>query len=312
MFALRSGQGRKAGTAGLSRFGLSMAAERFVLPRFLRRAARLFWRFAGSEPELPRFVTTIGAAGFIAAAGLYGALAGGHVPALVQFVTSNAGFAIETIDVTGNRETSEIDILDRLHLDGSTSLLGFNASAARERIAKLPWVRSVAVRKIYPDRVEIILKERQPFAIWQSGSQLSLIERSGDVIVPFNNEKYATLPLVTGFGAAAQAADFIFSVAKYPELAGRVKGYIRVADRRWNMQLENGVTVKLPERGIEVAISELITLDRNHGLLSRDIKSVDMRLVDRLVIGLTPEAATRRNANLKDRLKQKRRPEKHI
>lgn len=312
MFALRSGQGRKAGTAGLPRFGLSMAAERFVLPRFLRRPARLVSRLANSEPELPRFVATIGTAAFLTVAGLYGVVVGGHVPALVQYVTSNAGFAIETIDVAGNRETSEIDILDRLQLDGSTSLLGFDAEAARERIAELPWVRSVAVRKIYPDRVEVMLKERQPFAIWQSGSQLSLIERSGDVIVPFSNEKYATLPLVTGFGAATKAAGFIVSVAKYPQLAGRVKGYIRVADRRWNMQLENGVTIKLPERGVEGAISELITLDRNHGLLSRDIESVDMRLVDRLVIGLTPEAATRRNAALKDRLKQKIRPEKQI
>ncbi len=312
MFALRSGQGRKAGTVGSPRFGLSMAAERFVLPRFLRRPARLFSRLVSNEPELPSFAATLGATAFIAAAGIYGVFAGGHVPALVQYVTSNAGFAIETIDVNGNRETSEIDILDRLQLDGSTSLLGFNAEAARERIAQLPWVRSVAVRKIYPDRVEVMLKERQPFAIWQSGSQLSLIERSGDVIVPFSNDKYATLPLVTGFGAAAKAAGFVVSVAKYPELAGRVKGYIRVADRRWNMQLENGVTVKLPERGVEIAISELITLDRKHGLLSRDIKSVDMRLVDRLVIGLTPEAATRRNATMKDRLKQKRRPEKHI
>lgn len=312
MFALRSGQGRKAGTARSPRFGLSMAAERFVLPKILRRPARVFSRFTSNEPELPRYVATLGTIAFIATAGLYGVIAGGHVPAVVQYVTSSAGFAIETIDVKGNRETSEIDILGLLQLDGSTSLLGFDAAAARERIAKLPWVRSVAVRKIYPDRVEVTLRERQPFAIWQSGSQLSLIERSGDVIVPFNSEKYATLPLVTGFGAASKAAGFVVSVAKYPELAGRVKGYVRVADRRWNMKLENGVTVKLPERGVEIAISELINLDRNHGLLSRDIESVDMRLVDRLVIGLTPEAATRRNANLKDRLKQKRRPEKHI
>ena len=88
-----------------------------------------------------------------------------------------------------------------------------------------------------------------------------------------------------------------------PELASRAKGYIRVAERRWDVRFENGVTVKLPEAGEDQALASLASLDRESGLLSRDILSVDMRFADRLVVQLTPEAATQRAATVKELLK---------
>ena len=44
-------------------------------------------------------------------------------------------------------------------------------------------------------------------------------------------------------------------------------------------------------------------MDRENGLLSRDIVSVDMRLSDRMVVKLTPDALVRRNAALEEREK---------
>ena len=71
-----------------------------------------------------------------------------------------------------------------------------------------------------------------------------------------------------------------------------------VAERRWDMRLENGITIRLPERGADAALAELLRLDREHGLLSRDIAAVDLRIDDRLVVKLTPAAALEREAAL--------------
>ena len=38
-----------------------------------------------------------------------------------------------------------------------------------------------------------------------------------------------------------------------------MKGYIRVAERRWDLRLENGITVKLPENGEDAAIAEVLS-----------------------------------------------------
>ena len=82
-----------------------------------------------------------------------------------------------------------------------------------------------------------------------------------------------------------------------------MKAYIRVADRRWDLRLENGVTIRLPETEPVEALAEIARMDREQGLLSRDIASVDMRLEDRIVIKLTPDALARRNAALQEREK---------
>lgn len=298
MLALRSGYGRGERGAKPGVFGLSLSADGFVLPRFLRKPVRVLSRFGRGQFTPPPYAASMLTAAFLAASSLYGAYLGGHFPAMVQGVTARSGFAVDQIKVSGNRETSEIDVLDKLELDGWTSLVGFDADEARARVTSLPWVRDAAVRKVYPGTIEVRIEEREAFAIWQYGSQLSVVEKSGHVIAPFVGGSQATLPLVVGFDAGQRAADFVAKVANYPELASRVKGYVRIGERRWDLRLDNGITVKLPENQVDSALAELVALDRQDGLLGRDIAAVDMRFTDRLVVQLTPEAMERRQAEL--------------
>ncbi len=313
MFALKSGQGDRGGAVRPAVFGWSFSAEHFVLPRWLRRPARLVARLCGGEYSPPRFSAAIASAVLLSSSGLYGAYLGGEIPVMVQAVTARLGFAIDQVRVSGNTETSEIDVLQQLDLDGWTSLIGFDAELARQHIAELPWVKVASVRKIYPDTIEVRIKERTPFAIWQQGSKLSIVDRSGGVVIPFSGGRHSMLPLVIGYGAARDAAGFVDKVRQFPELASRVKGFIRVAERRWDLRLENGITIKLPEGRADEAIAEVLKMDREQGLLSRDIASVDLRLEDRLVIGLTPEAVVRRTAALAEQAKAaKMKPGKNI
>jgi cell division protein FtsQ len=305
VFALRSGQGRRQGADRGALSGLSAAWDGLVLPRWLRKPARVFSRFVVGDVAIPRYAATMMTAGFLAVTGIYGAIVGGHAPAVLQAITARSGFAVDDVRMAGNKETSEIDVLGQLQLDGWTSLIGFDADAARQRISQMPWVQSASVRKIYPDVLEVDIVEKKPLAIWQHGQQLSLIDADGKIIVRFNHQRYATLPLFIGQGANVRAAEFTARIAQTPELSARVKAFIRVADRRWDLRLENGVTIRLPEHGENAAISEIAALDRSQGILSRDLMVVDMRLDDRLVVKLTPEAVTRREAALTEQTKKK-------
>lgn len=269
-----------------------------VLPRWLRRPVRLFKRFSDGDIAVPRFAATSMTAVFLALVGVYGAYVGGHMPAYAQAVTARTGFAVDEVKVLGHRQTSEIDILDSLGLDGWTSLIGFNAEAARERVAALPWIEVASVRKVYPNAIEVQVTEREPFALWQHDSELSVIEKDGRVIAPFTGGSLAHLPQVIGTGANTDAADFLARVAAYPDLAGRVRAYVRVSDRRWDLKLSNGVTVLLPETGEDAALAELAAYDRSGTLLSRDVSAIDMRNSDRLVLRLTHTGMERRVADL--------------
>ena len=275
-----------------------------VLPRPLRRVVRFLVGLAAGRVNIPRHAGSVASVLFLGATGLYGMSLGGHSQDFAQASTTALGFAIEDVRVSGNRETSEIDILERLGLDGTTSLMALDVDEARTKLAELPWVEDVSVRKIYPGTVEIALKEREAFAIWQHGNDLALIEKSGSVIAPLRDNKFSTLPLFVGRDAETAAAGFSAEFDNWPEIKARVKAYVRVAGRRWDLRLDNGVVVKLPEHNVPRAMDLLATLDAEQGLLERDIAAVDLRLEDRTTIRLTEGALARRNAAVEKRAKE--------
>ncbi len=270
--------------------------DAFVLPRPLRRTVRFLVSLGSGRINIPAHTGTVSTLVLLAATGLYGMSVGGHTQAVAEATTSAAGFAIEDVKVSGNDETSEIEILQLLGLDGTTSLVALNADAARQKIANLPWVQNVEVRKVYPRTVEVKLKEREAYAIWQHGSELSLIQKDGSVIAPLRDNKFAKLPLFVGRDAETAAASIDDQFAKWPDVRSHVKAFVRVAGRRWDLYLDNGVIIKLPEDNIDDALARLTKLDKEQNLLQRDIAAVDLRIDDRTAIELTPDAAIRRQA----------------
>ena len=285
-------------------FASRQAGEgRRVLPRPLRRAFRFAVSLATGRVHIPAHIGTVSTFAFLGCVGLYGMSVGGHTDTVAQSVTASAGFAIEDVRVSGNEQTSEIDILQLLGLDGTTSLVALDIEAARRKLSELPWVEYAEVRKVYPRTIEVTLKERQAFGIWQHGSELSLIERSGRIIGPLRDSKFAGLPLFVGRDAETVAAAFEDELAGWPELKNRVSAYVRVAGRRWDLHLGNGIVLKLPEHNIHDALAVLSRLEAEQGILERDVAAVDLRLADRTTIRLTEGALERRQKAVDARAK---------
>ena len=293
MFAMIGG--KKASRRRVEQFAPA-ADERIVLPRPLRRVVRFCVSLATGRVNIPAHTGTISAIAFFAATGLYGMSLGGHTQTVAQATTSAAGFAIEDVKVSGNAQTSEIDILQLLGLDGTTSLVAMDVNTARRRLADLPWVEDVDVRKVYPRTIEIRLKERDAFGIWQHGSELSLIEKNGSVIAPLRDNKFAALPLFVGRDAETGAASFMEQLDAWPEIRSKVKAYVRISGRRWDLHLNNGIIIKLPEVNVAKALHLLSRLDAEQQVMSRDIAAIDLRLSDRTTIQLTQAATERREA----------------
>jgi cell division protein FtsQ len=279
------------------------SAGRFVLPRLLRRPFRLVQRTVNEGIAFsPRRVALAGIV-IVAGATAAGVVTGGHVGDVLSRVSVLAGFRVGDIEINGTREVSRIDVLTNIDLGPDRSLFAFDVHKARDDLKRLSWIRDVSVSKAYPDKLVINVIERDPYAIWQNGQALYVVGRDGTEIEPFE-ERFASLPLVVGKGAASHAADLIAAVDRYPELAGKVKAYIRVGDRRWNLQFDDGVTVLLPEFNVTGGLTELARLAREEAIFSRAIEAVDLRLPDRTVVRLTPGAAQSRRDEIRERIKR--------
>jgi cell division protein FtsQ len=227
-----------------------------VLPRFLRKPVRHFSRIFSRDALLqPKMIA--GAAGLVVLfAGSGYIVQSGLGERAVAQATAFAGFKIEDIEINGIKQVSRIDVLTNIDLGVERSLFSFDVHAARKALRALPWVAEARVAKAYPDRLVINIVEKSPFAVWQNNGELWLTERDGKKIVPFE-ERFAGLPLIVGAGAAQKAAEFLAIIGRHPVLAERVSAHVRVGERRWNLVMDNGVTVMLPEGREEAELGEL-------------------------------------------------------
>lgn len=264
--------------------------SRFTL--FLRRACvRL------SQPPLRRLGLVLFVV-FFAATGAYGAVRGGHTEAWIAAVSegSNAvargfGFGIVQADVRGTRYVSREELLERAGITEHSSLLLLNAEGVRAALKQDKRIAEATVRKLYPDRLEIVVEEREGFARWQRGGQLHLIARDGTVLENDIQSRYVDLPLVVGAGAETRAAAFLDLLDRFPVVRAEVRAGVFVAERRWNLRLKNGIDVRLPEEDPALALERLVALDRSNELMSRDLTVIDLRAPDRVSVGLSDEAA---------------------
>ena len=154
-------------------------------------------------------------------------------------------------------------------------------------------MQRATVERRLPGTVLVKLDERRPFAVWQNGGKFQLIDRSGQVVAEQDPVKdaaaFAVLPLVVGPGAPGAAADLLDALVAQPTLRSRVAAAVRVGERRWNLRLNSGADVLLPEGAEAAAITKLVDLQNTQALLDRPLQVVDMRLPDRLVVRPQPE-----------------------
>jgi cell division protein FtsQ len=153
--------------------------------------------------------------------------------------------------------------------------------------------------------VLINLVEREPYALWQQNGNLFTIAQDGTVIDRMDDGRFAHLPLVVGRDANLRAREYIALLGEAGPLARRIRAASLVAGRRWNLKLDNGADVRLPETGAAEAVRRLATLEREQGILDKDVLALDLRQADRIVMRLSEEGAAARAEQLKSKTKKK-------
>lgn len=273
--------------------------------RLVRLARRLVnvtdQRFVNLKPMTGNWL----AIGVMASAIGYGMILGGQWKPFLDSVSSAFGFGIESIQINGLMEANSEEIADRIDVGLHTSLLMLNAENARARIAEIPWVADVEVKKVYPDKLIVNLTERHAFALWQEDGQLKVVDQTGAVMTSILEPQHGSLPLVVGAGANQHVKEAVALIDAQPALKPRIKAAQFIAGRRWNLVTEDGVEIRLPEEKPEVALAKVADLDRTKRLLDRDILAIDMRDADRILIKLSDAAFAQRQEMLKSRAKKR-------
>ena len=209
-------------------------------------------------------------------------------------VAAAAGLTVREVYVTGRVNTTTRELLQALAVDRGDPILAFDPEQARKRLLRLDWIKSAKVSRRLPDLIDVRLQERVPLALWQRGKRFVLVDREGEPITGDDVGRFRDLPIVVGKDAPQHAADIIELLAADGALFQQVHALVRVGGRRWDVQLDTGIEINLPETDAGKAWSQLSELQAEQGIFDRDIAIIDLRRPGHLVVRLTPEAAARR------------------
>ena len=253
-----------------------------------------------------RFFVRAGALGILAMAAGFGLHDGGHLKYpgspwenASGRVASLFGFAADGIRITGLKYHDAESLLIPIGVRPGGSLIGFDAANARKLLENMDWVLSAKVMRLFPNQLEIVVVEREPFALWQRGGSHYVIDETGSAMSSLDPARLPKLPLVTGEGAQSAISELVNQLEAHPRLKSKLLAAARVGQRRWTLHLDNGVSVALPERDVEKAMTRVEDLDQRYDLLSKGIKGIDLRVAGRVTVMVSEVSATGSESKLK-------------
>jgi cell division protein FtsQ len=194
------------------------------------------------------------------------------------------GLTVQEVLLEGRRYTSQRQVNKAVGLKRGDPILSIDPEEIRQRLVALAWVQDAVVERHLPDTIYIRIRERQPMALWQRKGKLALVDVTGRTITRKNLGRFRDLMIIAGRGARRETPTLIAMLNAEPGLAERVVGAVWVGKRRWNIKLRDGIRVRLPEDNPHLAWRKLATLNAQFKLLARDIRIIDMRLPDRLIL----------------------------
>lgn len=205
---------------------------------------------------------------------------------IYTYVKHKSGLYLKTVIVDGHARTDIKEINKQIGLTQGMPILDVDLNFVQNQIQALPWVRSVSVERHLPSTIYIKIIEKTPIALWQHQKKYWPVDEDGKVI-PDNKTSVGSVLLVVGNDALEYTPDLIQTLEQYPRIREKARSAVRVGNRRWSLilnDIDDGLVIELPESNIAQALDRLIEMDDQEDLLKRDLKRIDMRLPDRIIV----------------------------
>jgi cell division protein FtsQ len=200
-------------------------------------------------------------------------------------------FPLREVKVNGELQhvtREQVQFIVTRALKGNFFTLDLNKT--RRTFEKLPWVRSVNVRRRWPDRLEVTLEEHQALARWGG---TALVNSHGELFEAASDQ---TLPVFSGPADGVVEVTSQYQVFRQQLAAiGRQPVAVSLSPRRaWQVTLDDGLVVELGREQVEARLEKFVRVyDRTLGRLKQPVNYVDLRYPNGFAVRLGGAAAAK-------------------
>jgi cell division protein FtsQ len=200
-------------------------------------------------------------------------------------------FRVSLARVEGASDDLAEAVRARLGLTLPMSSFDIDLEAVRGRIEALDAIKKADLRVRSGGVLQVVITERMPVAVWRTEAGLTLVDETGHRVAGLvSRADRPDLPLIAGDGADLVAPEALALIAAAGPLGPRIRGLVRMGERRWDLVLDRDQRVMLPEKNPVLALERLLALDHVQDIMNRDILTVDLRSDHRPILRLTPHA----------------------
>lgn len=257
--------------------------QRVMLTPYLRALLRV---------GLPTFAVLAVAGLYLADADRRAAITGVFTDIRDKF-ESRPEFQVTLASIEGCSPELAEAVRARLGLQLPQSSFDLDLDAARLRVEELDAVKSAELRVRSGGVLQVVVTEREPVAVWRTEAGLTLLDETGHRVAGLHaRTDRPDLPLIAGEGADRATAEALTLLAAAGPLAPRIRGLVRMGDRRWDIVLDRDQRILLPGQNPVRALERLLALDKAEDILARDLLAIDLRNDARPTLRLTPFALT--------------------
>ncbi len=203
-----------------------------------------------------------------------------------QFSAEMLDQPISSITIEGSfQRVSALQIEEAISAELGTGFFSANLNAIQKRIVELAWIDQASVARRWPGALVINVTEQVPAAIW---GERGLLNTRGDLFVNDARHVPAELPRLSGpDGQSSIVAQRYLTMREKLIPFGLDLRHVNLDTRgAWEMQLGNGVEIRLGRRDIDARAALFLDVAANI-ISSREaeIDFVDMRYSNGFTIG---------------------------
>lgn len=114
------------------------------------------------------------------------------------FIKIKSAFPVRRITFIGNKHLTADELRALSGIRRNASLLTLSSEKVSEKLLGSPWIKSVSVRKEFPDTLSVTVSEVVPIALLDLNGHLFIINEKGDLLEELKGNTIPFLPMITG------------------------------------------------------------------------------------------------------------------
>ena len=187
---------------------------------------------------------------------------------------------IREIQIINNSFLTKNQVKNDLSFLYEKNIILLNKNEIRNEISQNSFIKSLEIKKIFPNKIQVKVYEKKPIAIIQNKKKKYYFTDNNDLINFTNLITIKDIPVVFGDGKSFK--NFYNEVNQIDFPLKTVKAFYLFETKRWDLITKKNQTIKLPQKNFNKSLQNFLLLSKKSNF--DKYKIFDYRIKDQLIL----------------------------